>query len=150
MRLVGGQLGIAAHWGASVALPADNRVADVATENRRAATNPELRPTDPRWVLAARAYSQLQGTTLTPERRRRVLKIANQLGVRPFDASVIIAIVQDHARTGRALSDAGPTLQLLHEPNSTQSSPYTMRWMAALTAAAAINFLLIWWVLSGT
>jgi hypothetical protein len=36
---------------------------------------------------------------LSPERRERVLKIANKLGMRPFEASLIIAIEQDRART---------------------------------------------------
>ena len=43
----------------------------VALENRAAMGNHALQPTDPRWVLAARAYGQLQGSTLSPERRER-------------------------------------------------------------------------------
>lgn len=137
LRLVGGSIGVS------------TAESFIAAENRRAAANPDIKPTDPRWVLAVRAYSQLQGSTLTPQRRQKVLRTAEQLGVRPFDANVIIAIVQDHARTGRSLSDAAPTLSLLHEAAPAQTSPHTIRWLAAIVAAAAINFLLILWILSG-
>jgi hypothetical protein len=120
----------------------------IATENRRAGANPDLSPTDPRWVLAVRAYSQLEGSTLTPERRQRILRTAGQLGVRPFDANVIIAIVQDHARSGRELRDARPTLELLNHPGEQDSNRDTTRWLAALVLAAAVNLLLMWWLLS--
>lgn len=150
LRLVGSRVNLRNDWlGSARFTPGDEAASSVARENRRAATNPALEPTDPRWVLAVRAYSQLQGTTLTPERRRRVLKTAAQLGVRPFDANVIIAIVQDHARNGRTLANAAPTLKLLQEPHSARDSAVTIRWLAALTAAAALNLLLIWWVVSG-
>lgn len=58
---------------------------------------------DPRWVLAARAASLLEGgraALLTPDRRRRLMSLADRMGLRPFDASLVIAIVQDSARTG--------------------------------------------------
>lgn len=148
LRLVGGQVGLAG-WPTTTSEHDATR--DVATENRRAAANPDLKPGDPRWVLAVRAYSQLQGSTLTPERRRKVLQTAQQLGVRPFDANVIIAIVQDQARTGRGLGEAAPTLKLLNDPSASQhdSSVELTRWLAVIVVAAAVNFLLIWWVLSG-
>ena len=93
----------------------------VADENRAAAANRSLNPTDPRWVLAARAYSQLQGSALTYERRMRVMRTARRLGVRPFDANLIIAIVQDQARRGRGLPEAAGTIALL-EPPGTRSA----------------------------
>ncbi len=146
LRLVGGHVGLP-EWSEREQHGAGNDA--VSAENRRAAANPDLRPGDPRWVLAVRAYSQLEGSTLTPERRRKVLRTAEQLGVRPFDANVIIAIVQDHARAGRSLHNAAPTLKLLNEPKQSTDSMHTTRWLAALVAAAAMNFLLIWWILSG-
>jgi hypothetical protein len=122
---------------------------DVADENRAAAGNPNLDPTDPRWVLAARTHSQLQGSTLTPERRARVLRTARQLGVRPFEANVIIAIVQDHARRGASLAKAADTLTLLRDPrpHSTQRETWT-RWLTAGLTALAANALFIWWLIS--
>ncbi len=122
---------------------------DVADENRAAAGNPSLDPTDPRWVLAARTHSQLQGSTLTPERRARVLRTARQLGVRPFEANVIIAIVQDHARRGSPLAKAADTLTLLRDPRPRPTPRETWaRWLAAAVTAFAANALLIWWLIS--
>ena len=121
----------------------------VAQENRAAGSNPTLDPTDPRWVLAARAHSQLQGTTLTPERRQRVLRNARQLGVPPFEANVIIALVQDHARRGTSLSAAADTLKMLRDPRADRKShPAWPRWLAAGITAFAANALLIWWLIS--
>ena len=56
-----------------------------------------------------RAAGKLEGGTravLTPENRDRLRKDASALGLRPFDASLIIAIVQDAARAG--LEPLGP------------------------------------------
>ncbi|MHC4980900.1 MAG: hypothetical protein ACYTGT_18095, partial [Planctomycetota bacterium] len=83
LRLVG-----AGDWRGDAQAKARQAVAD---ENRAAAASRGLNPTDPRWVLAARAYSQLQGSALTYERRLRVMRTARRLGVRPFDANLIIA-----------------------------------------------------------
>jgi hypothetical protein len=122
----------------------------VIRENRRAAQNPSLEPTDPRWVLAARAYSQLQGSTMTPERRQRVMRTARLLGVRPFDANLVIAIVQDRARRGENLAEAAPTLTLIRKPPRRRApSPTTARWIAAIGAAVLGHLLLIWWLLAG-
>ena len=118
----------------------------VTTENRAAAQNPALEPTDSRWVVAIRAYSELQGTTLTPERRQRVLRIAHLLGVRPFDANIIIAIVQDQARQGRTIAEAQPTIALLSRPGRQPRAAW-LRWALAVATAAVANALLIWWLL---
>ncbi len=125
----------------------------VGRENRAAAANTELSPTDPRWVLAVRAYSQLQGSALTPERRERVLETARLLGVRPFDANVIIAIAQDHARRGETLAEAAPTLSIVARPpedggrtHQTSRTWTALRWIAAVAAAITATVLLIRWL----
>lgn len=120
---------------------------DVARENHTAARSP-LDPGDPRWVLAARAYSQLQGTTLTPDRRDRVLQTARLLGVRPFDANVIIAIVQDTARRGQPLGDAHGLIEMVPEPARRGDAGWG-RWAAAILLATVANLFLIWWLLAG-
>jgi len=56
--------------------------------------------TDPRWVLAVRCAEQLQGAILSPERRERLIELGRVLGLSPFDANLVIAIVQDQARRG--------------------------------------------------
>ena len=116
----------------------------VADENRAAASNIALDPADPRWVLAVQAYSQLQGAALTYDRRQRVMRTARQLGVRSFDASVIIAIVQNHAREGRARGAAAGTLALLQPPQPVAQS--WARWAAAFATAAVTTGFLIWWL----
>ncbi len=122
----------------------------VTEENRAAARNLDLDAADPRWVLAARAYSQLEGSALTFDRRQKLMRTARQLGVRPFDANVIVAVVQDHARRGRRLDEAAGTIALLDPPpapaRSLVADPIVLRWLAALAAALAANSLLIWWL----
>ncbi|MFN7021363.1 MAG: hypothetical protein ACK4WH_08570, partial [Phycisphaerales bacterium] len=56
---------------------------------------------DPRWLLARRTLEQLQGgsaAVLPPESRARLNALGRRLGVRVFDVSLVIAIVQDYAR----------------------------------------------------
>jgi hypothetical protein len=60
-------------------------------------------PDDARAILATRVAASLEGgraAILRPESRRRVVALATRLGLRPFDANLIIAIVQDGARRG--------------------------------------------------
>jgi hypothetical protein len=141
LRLVGGD-----GWWQRAGMRARQAVAD---ENRAAAANPGLSPSDPRWVLAARAYSQLQGSALTWERRMQVMRTAKRLGVRPFDANLIIAIVQDKARRGNGLSEAAGTLALLDPPAGRSRTWTWARWAAAIACALAANAFLIWWLTAG-
>lgn len=119
---------------------------NVIRENRLAASNPQLEPTDPRWVLAMRAYSQLQGSTLTPERRERVLDNAKAIGLRPFDANLIIAVVQDHARRGESPAEAQSTLSMIAAPVRNAERLFWKRWLAAVISAIVANILLFWWL----
>jgi len=61
---------------------------------------PIASPTDPRWVLALRTAEALDGAVLPPERRDRLVRLGKLLGMTPFDANLVIAIVQDQARRG--------------------------------------------------
>ncbi len=118
-----------------------------AAENRRAAGGADLDPTDPRWVLAIRAYSTLQGSTLTPQKRQQVMATARKLGVRPFDANLIIAVVQDQARRGGDLSKAAGTIRIVPRPRRRRTRSFEMyRWAAALISALFGTAWLIWWV----
>ena len=123
---------------------------EIIRENRAAAAaRPALEPTDPRWVLAVRAHTQLEGSVMTPDARQRVMRTAAVLGVRNFDASVVIAIVQDHARRGETLADAAPTLALVRRPPDRFDRRWSwMRWTAAIASAIVANLLLIRWLLS--
>ncbi len=123
---------------------------EIARENRAASGNLGLNPTDPRWVVAIRAYSQLQGSTLTLERRQRVIRTARHLGVRPFDATVIIAIVQDHARRGVDLPSAAGTIALLSAPEADRSAGWTWaRLISAVILGVTATAWLIWWLTGG-
>ncbi len=89
----------------------------VARENVSAAQiNPRLN--DPRWTLAKLAYAQLTEGPISPEQRDALVRKADGLGLRPFDASLIIAIAQDHTRTGRSLGEADETLRLVRPPHA--------------------------------
>lgn len=89
---------------------AEERLAQVRRENHAAALRFDLDPNDPRLILAARTQAELQGAALPADRRRRLLSLAHRLGLRPFDANLVIAIVQDQARGG---SEAGPLAERL-------------------------------------
>lgn len=75
---------------------------EVAKENVLASALP---PTDVRWILALRVQGELQGgraALLTPTVRERLMAEAAGMGLRAFDASLVIAIVQDEARMAAA------------------------------------------------
>ncbi len=119
----------------------------VNSENRAAVT-PDIDPTDPRWVLAARTYSQLDGAALSPSRREKIMKLAEQFGIRSFDANVIVALVQDRARRGGSLHDITGTLQMMPLKKG-DGSLFLWRWVMALGSAVIATALLIQWVLAG-
>ena len=60
-----------------------------------------------RWILAVDAAASMLGeraAILPNKARKRLLAKADGLGLRPFDANLVIAVVQDAQREGRALS----------------------------------------------
>lgn len=76
------------------------RAAEVLKENRRSAS---LSANDARRIMAQRVAEHLDGGRagiLVPDRRRALVSTAQRLGLRPFDANLIIAIVQDRFRRG--------------------------------------------------
>ncbi len=79
-------------------------------------------PKDPRWILALRTSDLLQGDILAPQDRDRLLKLGKVLGLTPFDANMIIAIIQDQARRGyepRYCAAAGePQLRMIPLPTT--------------------------------
>ena len=86
---------------------------------------------DPRWVLAVRTAEQLEGTVLPPAKRERLLQVGRMLGLTPFDANLVLAIVQDQARRGHApayCAAAGePQLRMVPLPTR---RPWTLKkWL---------------------
>ena len=111
------------------AVPAALTVIDprqaVAKENRLASG---MSPLDSRWVFALKASQLLEGgvaAILRPEHRRRLLSQARRIGLRDFDANLIIAIVQDGRRSGLgALNpDAEQRLTLVHPADPAAAQP---------------------------
>ena len=129
----------------------------VIKENRIAAHAGAMQPhvvnmidaRDPRWILAMQTKARLQGATLTPERREVLMQRGTQLGLRPFETNLIIAIVQDQARQGQPTqAAASPLLSMLGAASSQASIQPAVwpKWFAAFAAAAAIVAVLIRWL----
>jgi hypothetical protein len=145
----------------------DRRALDVVKENRLAAhaesTRPidrtQIDPADPRWILAMQTQARLQGAMITPERRDELLASGTRLGLRPFEANLVIAVVQDRARTQQPLRMAAPALALVagtlgsddarrEEPKSEGISRLLawLRWLVAGAAAGAVASAVIRWL----
>lgn len=113
---------------------------------------PIVKTTDPRWVLAARTAESLEGPLLTPEKRQRLLRLAHLLALTPFDANLVIAIVQDQARRGytaAACLTAGREQLAMVDSVQNRSSDRQQRrathivW--SVTALFVLELLLVWW-----
>lgn len=113
--------------------------------------------TDARWVLAVRAAEKLEGSILRPEDRETLLRQARAMGLTPFDASLILAIVQDQARRGYAPAycpTAGePQLRMVPPVRRRGFGGWTgKRWLAVaagLTAFTAVELAVLGWFFSG-
>lgn len=123
----------------------------------RAIGQPLTGPTDPRWVLAVRTAEQLQGAVLSPDRRQKLLRLGELMGLTPFDSNLVIAIVQDQARRGfepHYCPTAGESQLALIPLPQTSRVRSLMQRQPLLTAALiamviglellAINALLMW------
>jgi hypothetical protein len=100
-----------------------------------------LAPTDARVVLARRASELLEGgraARLAPERRQGLERLATRLGLRAFDASLVIAIAQDAARTGThaGSSDVEGRLGLVGAP--AERAAFPGRWTVVAAAGLAL------------
>jgi hypothetical protein len=121
----------------------------IARENREASINRDLDPRDPRWQVALETASRLEGSLLTFERRRAILAFAAKVGVRPFDANLIIAAVQDRARRGEPLEDARSTVLIaapvVRRPRrrSRSIAVYATTAILAIAAHAALAWYLV-------
>ncbi len=122
----------------------------VARENRAAAG---LSDGDARRIFALRVEGALDGgraAVLSPDRRRELVAGAVAGGLRPFEANLVIAIVQDGVRHGeRGVGEkTGSLLALVRRPEAERGAP-----VAAIVWAIAIAMLLVMlavsWVLRG-
>ncbi len=109
---------------------------NIALENRLAAETPQLDSARPQWLFAGHVLKALEGSILPPHRRRELLHRAHQLGVRDFDANLVIAVVQDRARRGESLESASGTLSLVTSP--VDSRDFDVVPLVLLAAATGI------------
>lgn len=83
-------------------------------------------------MLAVRTANSIEGGragVLPPERRERLVAMGTGLGLRTFDAHLVIAIVQDAARSGRDLVEPDTRERLAMLP---AGDPVVSREEAAL------------------
>lgn len=134
-------------------------LSDIAADQRRResiaranAASAGLSPLDVRWMLAQAVSANLeQGrvAALPPEKRARLLSHASALGLRPFDASLIIAVVQDQARQGKSLDqEANARLAMIPAANAdTKHRDESARLLGiACGLAIALMGVMIAWV----
>ncbi|HYE60579.1 MAG TPA: hypothetical protein VD997_01165 [Phycisphaerales bacterium] len=77
---------------------------EVARENHASRV---MGPQDARWELALEVEESIEGgraAIIRPEVRRRLVTRATERGLRPFDANLVIAVVQEGARRGERAS----------------------------------------------
>ncbi|MGD9689195.1 MAG: hypothetical protein AB7K52_00400 [Phycisphaerales bacterium] len=130
----------AARTDASLALA---RARQVEQENRLASG---MSPADARWVFARRVAEQLEGgvaAILTPEKRRRLLATARRVGLRDFDASLVIALVQDGRRSGKGglNPEVERSLTLIRPADRPRGAP---EWVRFAIAAAIMGAIMTW------
>ncbi|MBA4119209.1 MAG: hypothetical protein C0513_00670 [Isosphaera sp.] len=137
--------------------PARGRATATAREQRRAVATENilsrgLSADDARWILAARAGEQLQGgsvAALPAESRRGLMHAAHALGMRPFEAGLVIAVVQDAARRGETLESARPLLGFVPARGrraGREGSPSLRVLVWALALGAALLAAMAAWV----
>jgi hypothetical protein len=109
-----------------------------------AASTVTMSALDPRWVLAVQVHRQMQGgraAIVTPETRRRLMLIGRRLGLRPFDTSLVIAIIQDGARRGEdPLGQMSVSRLKLVNDGETADAAHVLTWsrVAAMVMAAGL------------
>ena len=97
---------------------------------------------DARVVFAIDVERSLEGgraAALRPERRERLVAGAVKRGMRPFDANLVIAIVQDAARRGETLNATqhGTVLRMVKQPERAEGR---FEWL--LVAAVVLGLVM--------
>gem|GEM_PF-6657509 len=78
-----------------------------------------LSAADARVIFATQVQDCLEGgraAILRPQRREELLALSHRMGFRPFDANLIIALVQDAARRGEVLAHVASAHSSTSEP----------------------------------
>lgn len=112
----------------------------------------KLKGTDARWVFAVLVSKSLEGgraAILTPEKRERLVASAISMGLRPFDANLVIAIVQDCTRCGhdRLCEETESRLSLVRPPEPAAPQAWGLNgWLAASSIITGLA-LALWLIL---
>jgi len=132
----------------------------VEHENRRAArlAYTQANDDDVRRVLAMRTADLLEGgraAILPPHERQDLVKTGHKLGLRPFEANLVIAVVQDAARRGEPVESSRVQRSLEVIPNAARSrdkwnDPWTWArlWLASAAIGGLLLMLLIDWIIA--
>jgi hypothetical protein len=139
-------LSLSASLPAAVAPSASRRA--IESENHAAAALP---PMTVQALFAANVRQSLEAgpSALLPfDRRRRLLVAATKLGVRPFDANLIIALVQDQARRDHE-SDSIPIIEHLRPAPAAGKNP-VVPLAVALLLGLVMGLLVALWILSAS
>jgi len=121
---------------------------EVARENHAASS---LDADDARWVFAVLVSKVLDGgraAILAPDRRRLLMVNAREMGLREFDANLVIAIVQDCVRTGheRLCPKTEARLAMVREAQPPLSIKLWQFVAAGVVAGSAIAGMVIMWL----
>jgi hypothetical protein len=143
-------------------LPALRLVGGGRPDTAGPAANPQVigqpigSPSDPRWIVAMRTAQAMEGSILRPEKRELLIMLGKRLGLSPFDANLIIAMVQDQARRGYAPeycpTAAEPQLRMVPLPRGglTRATGRPSRALlvaGVLAIILAVELVLAFWLL---
>lgn len=117
----------------------------IARENREVAA---MQRDDARLVFAQRVAANIEGgkaAILRPEVRKRLLTESASMGLRSFDANLIIAVAQDAAQRG-VMSDSRDVLGQLRFVGVADRglSPMRVLFLAAFLASMVVAGLAAW------
>lgn len=123
----------------------------VERENRSAAG---LTPVDARALLGEATAAALDGgraAILSPERRRRLVAMGERLGVRAFDANLVIAVVQDRVRRGESWRDwlggAGTATEIISASDHSMRDKVMSRLLLIAVLASTLSGAMVAWTL---
>jgi hypothetical protein len=106
-------------------------------------------PNDARWELARQVQQSVEGgraAIIRPEVRRRLVAAGTGRGLRPFDANLVIAVVQDGARRGEKLDDGVVGRLAFVGPAEETTRRYTSLLVAAVALGLAGFVALVAWL----
>lgn len=94
----------------------------------------------------------LEGSLVSADSRASILSEARKLGVRPFDASLMIALAQDRARRGESLDgipaivSCGPRA-LRTKSGSAAATPWLAIWLAVAASGVLVAHYAASWMM---